>query len=74
MFEPKFYFGQVYSNISQYETTRNMSQLTGSLGVQSAANLSWQAHKGPSLSRLGAPREPERAFPLAGKPSGHTCS
>jgi len=23
---------------------------------------------------LGAPQEPEQAFPLAGKPSGHTCS
>lgn len=69
-----FYFEQVSSNIRWYETTRNTSQLTGVLGAHSIANSSWQAHKGPALWELGAPWEAERSFPLAGKPSGHTCS
>ena len=42
--------------LGQYETTRNTSQLTGSLRVHSSVNLSWQTHEKPSLSRVGAPR------------------
>lgn len=50
-----FYFGQMSSNIGECKTITNMNQLTVWLGLHFAANSSWQAYEGPSLSGLGHP-------------------
>lgn len=59
-----FYFGQMSSNIGEYKTIANMYQLAVWLGLHFAANSSWQAYEGPSLSGLGAPWELEGVSPL----------